>query len=158
MTRQVLRVAMVGLAAALVATPAWADHVRVGSGFLGVSAVEYAGPRLFFGDSRGPIDFVGGTNMGPQLRPEPRGGPDTPRGRGNGNGNKKDKSDGFFGNRPTVVLPDVTAPDAADAGLGSVSGGSGPTATTPEPATLLLLGAGLGGALLHRARRRRAAA
>lgn len=158
MRRRVLRVAMVGLAAAALGTPAYADHVRVGSGFLSESAVEWHGPRLFFHD-RAPVDFLAGSNVGPKLRPGPRR-PDVPRGRDNnrgrgnenrGRGDKDEKGPGFFGSGPTVVLPDVTAP--ADGGFVSAPSAGGPTAATPEPGTLLLLGAGLGGALLLRRRR-----
>ncbi|HXE80761.1 MAG TPA: PEP-CTERM sorting domain-containing protein [Vicinamibacterales bacterium] len=151
-----MSVAMVGLAVMLVSAPVEADHVRVGTGFLGVSRFEYQGPRLFFQD-RGPVDFLAGNDLGRRMGP--RRNPDIPRGpgsnRGNdqaNNGNRNGRGDGgFFGNGPTVVLPDVAAPPSG--GLLGSAGGGAPTSATPEPGTLLLLGAGMGGALLLRRRR-----
>jgi hypothetical protein len=158
MTRRILRLAVAGVAALVLATPAAADHVRLGSGFHGDSAVEWNGPRIF-GD-RERVVFVGRSDVAPTLRTAPRGKPDNPRGKGQNKNNDRGKKpeDGFFGANPTVVLPDVTAPVSPGAGLGGQDLSSGPTASTPEPGTLLLLGAGLGGVLLHRARRRRAEA
>jgi hypothetical protein len=150
-----LGVAMVGLAVGAVgAAPAYADHVRVGSGFLGESRGEWDGPSLHFTD-RGAVDFLAGSDVAPKLR-GPRRNPDVPRGpgnnRGRGNGQDKQKDEpGFFNGDPTVVLPDVTAP--SDGGFLGAPGSGGPTATSPEPGTLLLLGAGLGGAVLLRRRR-----
>ena len=62
----------------------------------------------------------------------------------------------FLGGAPaaTVFLPDVTF-EPGTAVAGGAASSSGPNTAAPEPSTLLLLGAGLGGVMLRRARRAR---